>query len=209
MKLYYAATSPFVRKCLVSAHELGLREHIELTPATAHPVNRDRALVAQNPLGQIPTLITAEGAALYDSRVICEYLNALGDGRLIPPSGPNSGPGPTRWTVLGEQALADGVMDAAILTRYETAVRPEGLRWNDWIVGQLDKVHCGLAQIERRAPHLGNRVDIGTISIACALGYLDFRFASLAWRGQQLATAAWFERFAKRDSMAATRPPAN
>jgi glutathione S-transferase len=209
MKLYYAATSPFVRKCLVSAHELGLRERIELVPAAAHPVNRDRALVAHNPLGQIPTLVTADGAVHYDSRVICEYLNALGNGRLIPPAGSSSDAGPSRWTVLGDQALADGVMDAAILTRYETAVRPEDLRWNDWILGQLDKVHCGLAEIERRAPNFGNRVDIGTISMACALGYLDFRFASLAWRGQRAATAAWFERFAKRESMAATRPPAN
>jgi glutathione S-transferase len=209
MKLYYAATSPFVRKCLVSAHELGLRDRIELVTAAAHPVNRDRALVAQNPLGKIPTLITDDGTAHYDSRVICEYLNALGDGRLIPPAGPGSMAGPSRWTVLGDQALADGVMDAAILTRYETAARPEELRWNDWIVGQLDKVHCGLAEIERRAAAFGNRVDVGTISMACALGYLDFRFASLAWRGQHAAASAWFERFAKRDSMAATRPPAN
>ena len=209
MKLYYAATSPFVRKCLVSAHELGLRERIELVPAAAHPVNRDRALVAQNPLGKIPTLVTDDGVVLYDSRVICEYLNALGDGRLIPPAALNSGPGATRWTVLGDQALADGIMDAAILTRYETAVRPEELRWNDWVLGQLDTVQCGLVEIERRAAAFGNRVDIGTIAIACALGYLDFRFASLAWRGQHAHTAAWFERYAKRDSMAATRPPAN
>jgi len=209
MKLYYAATSPFVRKCLVSAHELGIRDRIELVAAAAHPVNRDRALVAQNPLGKIPTLITADGAVHYDSRVICEYLNALGDGHLIPPAGPSSAPGVSRWTVLGDQALADGILDAAILTRYETAVRPEALRWDDWILGQLDKVHCGLAEIERRAQSFGNRVDIGTISIGCALGYLDFRFASLDWRGRHGAAAAWFEVFAQRDSMAATRPPAS
>jgi len=109
MKLFYAATSPFVRKCLVSAHELGLRDRLELLPAAAHPVNRDRTVVARNPLGKVPTLITEEGTALYDSRVICEYLNALGDGHLMPRQGP------ARWAVLVDQALADGIMDAAVL----------------------------------------------------------------------------------------------
>jgi len=202
MKLFYATTSPFVRKCLVSAHELGLSERLELVPATPHPVNRDRALVARNPLGKIPTLIMQDGTVLYDSRVICEYLNALGNGHLVPKQGP------ARWTVLVDQALADGVMDAAILTRYETAARPEHLRWNDWIAGQLDKVTCGLAELERRAGGLVDRIDAGTIAVGCALGYLDFRFSSLAWREKCPETAVWFEQFDKRHSMMATRPPA-
>ena len=202
MKLFYAATSPFVRKCLVSAHELGLRERIELLPAAPHPVNRDRALVALNPLGKIPTLVTDDGAVLYDSRVICEYLNVLGDGHLAPARGP------ARWTVLLEQALADGLMDAAVLARYETTARPENLRWSDWVAGQLDKVICGLAEFERRAHGLLGRIDAGTIAIACALGYIDFRFASLDWRATCPATAIWFNQFGKRDSMVATRPPA-
>ena len=201
MKLFYAATSPFVRKCLVTAHELGLRDRLELLPAAAHPVNRDRALVAHNPLGKIPTLITEDGTVLYDSRVICEYLNTLGDGDLIPLQGPE------RWAVLVDQALADGILDAAVLTRYETAARPENLRWNDWVVGQLDKVTCGLAELERRARALVDRVDAGTIAVGCALGYLDFRFASLAWREKCPETAVWFEQFGKRDSMVATQPP--
>lgn len=201
MKLFYAATSPFVRKCLVSAHELGLRERLELVPATPHPVNRDRMLVASNPLGKIPTLITDEGTVLYDSRVICDYLNALADGPLIPPQGP------ARWRVLVDQALADGVMDAAVLVRYESAARPEKLRWNDWITGQLEKVTCGLAELERRARDLAGRVDAGTIAVGCTLGYLDFRFASLEWRDKCPDTAVWFEQFGKRESMAATRPP--
>jgi glutathione S-transferase len=202
MKIFYAATSPFVRKCLVAAHELGLRERLELLPAAAHPIDRNRTIVAHNPLGQVPTLITDDGIVLYDSRVICEYLNALGDGRLIPPKGP------ARWSVLVEQSLADGIMDAAVLARYETAVRPENLRWNDWTAGQLDKVTCGLAELERHARGFGDRVDVGTIAVGCALGYLDFRFASLAWREKCPDTSAWFERFGALDSMAATRPPA-
>jgi glutathione S-transferase len=202
MKLYYAATSPFVRKCLVSAQELGLRDRIELVPAAAHPVNRDRALVAQNPLGQVPTLLLDDGAVLYDSRVICEYLNDLGGGALLPPAGAG------RWAVLVDQSLADGILDAAVLTRYETFARPEGLRWSDWVAGQLDKVHGSLAAFESRAAKLEGRVDLGTIALGCALGYLDFRFASYEWREAHPATAAWYARFAARESMRATVPPA-
>ena len=139
--------------------------------------------------------------ALYDSRVICEYLNGLGDRRLIPRSGE------TRLRVLTEQALADGVMDAAVLMRYETALRPEALRWSEWTSGQLAKVTSGLDALEARAANFGDRVDVGTIAFACALGYLDFRFASLRWRETRPNAAAWFEWFGGRDSMVATRPP--
>ena len=111
-----------------------------VVPAAAHPVNRDRTVV-RTIRWQDTTLITDEGTALYDSRVICEYLNATGNGKLIPQ------PGPARWSVLVEQALADGIMDAAVLARYETVLRPEPLRWNDWITGQLEKVTSGLAEI--------------------------------------------------------------
>lgn len=200
MKIHYSVTSPFVRKCLVAAHELGLRDRIELVDASAHPVTRDRGLVALNPLGQVPTLVTDDGAVLYDSRVIVEYLNALADGDLVPED-PDA-----RWGVLVEQALADGITDAALLTRYEVAARPEALRWGEWIEGQLDKVACGLADLERRASSFGDRVDVGTISFACSLGYLDFRFASLAWRERHPNAAAWYEWFAGRESMVATRP---
>ena len=202
MKLYYSATSPFVRKCLAAAQELGLREKIELLPAAAHPVDRDRALVAHNPLGKGPTLITDDGAVLYDSRVICDYLNSLGDGRLVPAHGS------LRWGVYRDQALADGMMEAAILVRYETFARPEPLRWKGWIDGQMDKVSCGLAELERNSGSLAQRVDVGTLSIGCALGYLDFRYASLGWRGSYPKLAAWAARFGERESMLGTRPPA-
>lgn len=202
MKIFYSATSPFVRKCLICAHELGLFDRLELVPANAHPVNRDRTLVAVNPLGKVPVLVTDEGSVLYDSRVICEYLDSLGDGRLLPAQGV------ARWNALVEQSLADGIMDAAVLMRYETAVRPESLRWSDWVTGQLDKVICGLAAIERRARGLSERVDMGTVALGCALGYLDFRYASLGWRENYPDAAVWFDRFGKRDSMMSTRPPA-
>ena len=202
MKLFHSATSPFVRQCLVAAHELGLRERIELVPAAAHPINRDRTVVASNPLGKIPALITDDGTALHDSRVIIDYLNEQGEGDLIPREGEE------RWRVLTEQSLADGMIDAAILTRYETALRPEALRWKEWMEGQLEKVASGLADLEARAMHFGDRVDAGTIAFGCTLGYLDFRFQTLAWRDKRPNTTAWFEWFGARDSMVATRPPA-
>jgi glutathione S-transferase len=202
VKLHYSATSPFVRKCLVVAHELGLRDRLELVPANAHPVTRDRSLVAVNPLGQVPTLATDEGAILYDSRVICEYLNELGGGAIVPADGE------ARWSALRDQSLADGITDAALLVRYETTARPEPLRWAEWIAGQLDKIACGLVDLEARASGFGERVDIGTIAFGCALGYLDFRFASLDWRDRHPNAAAWFEWFGGRESMATTRPPA-
>lgn len=200
MKIRHAAASPFVRKCLVAAHELGLRERIELVPAAANPVQRDATVVAQNPLGKIPTLITDDGLTLYDSRVICEYLNACGDGHLLPRADA------PRWRVLVDQSLADGVMDAAVLARYETFLRPEPLRWKEWVTGQLEKVTSGLDALEARATEFGDRVDLGTIAFACMIGYLDFRFADLGWRASRPRAAGWYERFAERPSMRATRP---
>ena len=202
MKLFYSATSPFVRKCLVAAHELGLSDRIELLPVNVSPVKRDRTVVASNPLGQVPTLITDDGAAIYDSRVIFEYLNALAGGALM------SDEGEERWKALTEQALADGMLDAAILARYETAVRPENLRWKEWTAGQIDKITCGLDELEKRAADFGDRVDLGTISFACALAYLDLRYQHLEWRQSRPNAAAWFEWFGGRESMVTTRPPA-
>jgi len=201
LKIFHSPASPFVRKCLVAADELGLTDRIERLPAAANPITRDQTVVASNPLGKVPTLITDDSAVLYDSRVICEYLNDLADGDLLPRRGA------ARWRTLVDQSLADGISDAAVLARYETAMRPEALRWDAWTTGQLEKIASGLAALETRAVDFGDRVDLGTIAFGCALGYLDFRFASLAWRDGHPNAAAWFEWFAGRDSMVATRPP--
>jgi glutathione S-transferase len=201
MKLFHSATSPFVRKCLVVAHELGLGARIELVPSAPHPVNRDAGVVAHNPLGKIPTLVTDDGAVLYDSRVVCEYLDSIAGGRLFPREGA------ARWHALTLQSLGDGLLDAGVLVRYETFARPESLRWPDWIGGQTAKLTAGLAEIERQAAQFGERIDIGTITLGCALGYLDLRYPGLAWRDRHPATAAWFAGFSARPSMQATRPP--
>lgn len=198
MKLYFSPTSPFVRKCLVCAHEHGLDKGIILLPSAAHPVQRDGQLIGDNPLGQVPTLITDDGLALYDSRVICEYIDNLGGGRLFPREGR------ARWQALALQALADGMLDAALLTRYEQAVRPEPLRWADWTAGQLDKLATSMAALERDIGALQGRVDIGTLALGCALWYLELRFADLGWRARFPGLAAWDAAFSQRPSMKAS-----
>ena len=201
MKLYFSLASPFVRKCMVCAYELGLEARIEKLPSAVNPVKRDQTIVASNPLGQVPTLLTDKAEVLSDSRVICEYLNALGNGQLFPD-------GPDRWRALSEQSLADGIMDALLLVRYELTSRPQELRWDDWHKGQMEKVQSVLEYLEKQAPTWGERVDIGTISFGCALGYLDLRFNDYDWRSAFPATAAWFERFNARPSMQNTLPKA-
>jgi glutathione S-transferase len=200
MKLFYAPSSPFVRKVMACAIELGLEGKIETTRAAAHPVNRDRNILAASPLGQVPTLVTDDGLALYDSRVICEYLDQLGGGgKLFPRDS-------TRWQALVEQSAADGLLDAALLCRYEATVRPEELRYAPWRDGQMDKIATALAQFEKWLPGFANRVDIGTITVGCALGYLDFRFADYGWRKGRDGLAAWFAGFDTRPAMEKTRP---
>ena len=110
MKLYHSQTSPYVRKCMFIAHHLGLADRIEKLPSAAHPVNRDQSIIPSNPLGKVPTMITDDGTVLFDSRVICEYLDHLGKGSFFPAAGAE------RWRVLTEQALADGILDAALLS---------------------------------------------------------------------------------------------
>ena len=199
MKIYYSPTSPYVRKVLVVAQELGLFDRIEKLPSAAHPVNRDRGIVAHTPLGQVPTFFTDEGLMLTDSRVICEYLDSLAGGGLFPAAGP------ARWRALTDQAIGDGALAAALLARYEAAVRPSEKQWSDWLDGQVDKIVETLALIEKNAASYGDRFDIGTITLGCLLSYLDLRFPALSWRNGRPDAAAWFARFDERPSMAATR----
>ena len=201
MKLHHSTTSPYVRKVMVAAMELGLADRIETVPAKVSPIVRTSPVIADNPLGKVPTLIADDGTVLFDSRVISEYLDALaGGGRLIPASGP------ARWQALAEQALADGMLDAALLERYETSLRPPELLWPAWRDGQHDKVAKALDRMEQTAAGFGPRVDIGTIATACALAYLDFRFPDLGWREHRPLLAGWLAAFVERPSMTATAP---
>ncbi len=199
MKLYYNPASPYVRKVRVLAMETGLMDDIELAKVTVTPTDPDADLCADNPIGKIPTLVRDDGGALYDSRVICEYLDGVhGGARMFPENGE------ARWTAVRRQALADGILDAAVTTRYEMFLRPEQLRWSDWVDGQMKKIRRSLDELERET--LDDGVDIGTISVACALGYLDFRYPDEGWRDSRPKLAAWFEKFATRPSMGETLP---
>lgn len=199
MKIYFSPTSPYVRKCLVTAHELGLNDRIQLLPSNANPVTRDREIIEKNPLGKVPTFITDDGQVLYDSRVICEYLDDLAGGTLFPRSGA------ARWSALTLQSLGDGILDGALLARYEDVARPEALRWSDWRAGQLDKAETSLAHLDADPGLLKpDQVDIGTIAVACALWYLDLRFADFGWRSRHVNVAKWFDAFSQRDSLRAS-----
>lgn len=202
-QLYFAATSAFVRKVMVTAHCLGLAEHIEKLDSAAHPIQRDERIARLNPLAKVPALQAPGGLVLYDSRVICEYLNDYAGGSLFPPSGAR------RWQSLTRLALGDGIVDAALLARYERTARPAEKQWNGWIEGQQVKVRAALDAIERQAAQWSTAADdIGLIAIGCGLGYLDFRFPDLDWRASRPATAAWFAEFDQHPAMLATRPVA-
>jgi glutathione S-transferase len=201
MKLYFSAASPYVRKVMASAHHLGLADRIETLASAASPVKRDMTIAASNPLGKVPTAILPDGTVLSDSRTICEWLATQGTDPAYLPA-----PGPARWAVLGQHALADGLLDAALLARYETAMRPEALRWPDWLAGQMGKIDAAIAGMEDAAGMLGGPVTLGTITTGCALGYLDFRFAHHDWRKAAPRLAAWWARFGETAPMALTRP---
>lgn len=202
MKLHSNPASPYGRKVKVCAHETSLFDRLAIHNLATSAVGPDLGLVADNPLAKIPCLVLEDGGALYDSRVICEYLDTLHPGPRLFPTG-----GAERWTALRLQALGDGIMDAALLARYEGFLRPGELRWTAWIDGQLDKVRRGLDRLEAvDAPGFDRRLDIGTITVGCALGYLDFRFAAIDWRSGRPILAAWYEDFAARPSMRATAP---
>jgi glutathione S-transferase len=195
MKILFSPFSPYVRKCLVAAHALGLDGRITLLPSNAHPVNRDRDIIANNPLGKVPTFFTDDGQVLYDSRVICEYLNDLAGGTLVPKTGP------ARWETLTLQSLGDGMLDAALLARYEDVARPEALRWKDWRAAQLDKVETSLGWLEQHSGSLEARVDLGSLTLACALWYLDLRFQEFGWRDRHQGVARWQAQFSQRRSL--------
>ncbi|MCF6367302.1 glutathione S-transferase family protein [Rhizobium sp. TRM95001] len=208
ISLYWGSASPFVRKVMVCAHELGLADRIEIRDSAANPVDRDSRIQAFNPLAKVPAAKTSDGATLYDSRVICEYLDTLAAEesgaaalRLFPLTGRD------RWSALRRQALADGLLDAALLVRYETLLRPEPLRWSQWIDKQGEKVGDALDAMLEDVPE-PDAVNIGSISYACALGWLDFRFPELDWRRERQPLAEWHAAYDNRPAMTATRPSA-
>jgi glutathione S-transferase len=173
---------------------------MEIVPSGAiSPVEVHQRLAADNPLGKIPCLVTDHGHALYDSRVICEYLAHRGGHTGLFPDEPVK-----RFRVLTIQALGNGIAEAGVLYRYETVMRPDELRWNAFAERQLKRIDDGLDALEGRWAGDLEQVSAGSVAAACALSYLDFRFADRPWRETRPRLDAFYEAFAKRPSMQAS-----
>jgi glutathione S-transferase len=196
MKLRYSPASPFVRKVLVVAHETGQAGRIETIQTDVW--DEAGGIRADNPLARIPALITDDGTILYDSPVICEYLDSLHDGERLFPEGA------ARIVALKQQALADGICDAAVLRRIETVMRPAELRWAKWIERQRLAMAAGLDALEAESGALEGRFTIGTLTVAVMLAYLDLRWADEPWREGRPKLARWHEAIAQRPSLVAT-----
>ncbi|HEX3347842.1 MAG TPA: glutathione S-transferase [Acetobacteraceae bacterium] len=196
MKLFYSPTSPYVRKVLACAIERDIERQIELVPTNPHV--SPPALLAANPLSKVPCLITADGVPLFDSPVICEFLDAIENASPMFPRA-----GGARWRALRYQAMADGILDAAVARRLEQAKPQEAAR-DTFMARQQAAVERTLAELEREPPH--TVPDIGSLAVACALGYLDFRFAHEPWREPHPTLAAWYEGFKETPGIARTVP---
>lgn len=199
MILRYSPTSPYVRKVSVVIRELGLSGQIESAATDPWDPNTDLAL--QNPLGKVPTLITEAGEALFDSHVICEYLDGIHTGPRLIPEDPK-----IRIEALQLEALGDGVLDAAVLAFIETQRRPEEFRWPVWASRQRAAIDRSLDWLSGHRDLLGGQIHIGHLTTGCALGYLDFRLDDLNWRERHPDLCTWYEEFSTRESMRQTIP---
>jgi len=200
MQLYSHPASPFARKCRIIIQALEIRCEVITIDA-----RNDDALRQINPLKKIPALVRDDGSVLFDSPVICEYLDHIGGGNLFPAVGLMGGGAEARWAALKLQALADGIMDAAVACRYQVILPAEQqnadfiARYHAGIAGGLDALEHVTFQ-----PLPGG---IGEIATGCALGYLDFRYPDIGWRAGHPKLAAWYAAYAELPEMVATRPP--
>ena len=198
MKLHHSPASPFVRKVLACAILRGIEDRIEIIATDPH--SSPAHLLADNPLSKIPCLVTDDGVAVYDSPVICEYLDAIGEAEpLFPPAGSKA-----RLAAQVMHALADGIMDAAVARRMRVGKPVDEARMH-FLDRQKAAVERGLAVLETDPPEALS--DIGAVAAGCALGYLDFRFADEPWRAAHPRLAAWFEAVSREPAMARTAPP--
>ena len=197
MKLHWSPRSPYVRKVMVVAHELGLAGQIETVRTVVGGTTPHLELMRENPLGKIPTLVLEDGTILYDSPVICEYLDTLHGGEKLFPTGSE------HWTARRRLALGDGMLDVALAwlgERFRPAERQSAPHMALWET----KLRSCVDALEHEA--LEGRLTIGHIAIGIALSYLDFRFGELAWREGHPKLAAWHARFDARPSVVANPP---
>jgi glutathione S-transferase len=196
MKLHWSPRSPYVRKVMIVAHELGLADDLTLVRTVVSTFKPAEELFADNPLNKLPTLILDDGNALFDSPVICEFLDTLHEGpRLFPIAGPN------RFAALRHQAFGDGILDVCLM-RLAERLKPEARRSPEIIASNERKAVAAVDRLEAEVDALEARAfDIGHVAIGTALGYLDFRFADDNWRDGRAGLTAWQDRFQRRQSV--------
>jgi glutathione S-transferase len=199
-KIQCSSTGPRARKVMVAAHELGLESRIGKVPIVVGMSKPNASLIPFNPLSRIPTLVRDDGTVLTDSLVICEYLDGLAGGHRLIPTAPAE-----RIEVLRRHALGSGLLEIAVLARNERD-RPDGARSQPHLAAYAIKIEAALDHFEKEADATSSQpFDIGQIALACALGYLDFRFGDAPWRPAHPALARWYETIAARPSMLATQ----
>jgi glutathione S-transferase len=201
MKLHWSPRSPFVRKVMIVAHEIGIADRLDYVRTVVMTSKPNPELMLENPLSKLPTLVLDDGAVLYDSPVICEYFDGLHGGpKLFPAAGKE------RFTALRRQALADGFMDFLLLWRNEET-RPADHRSQQHLASFAARKDAVVTSLEKEAPELeASAFSIGHVAIGTSLSYLDFRFAEQDWRKGHPRIAAWHEQFAARPSVLATEP---
>lgn len=199
MKLHGDLVSPFFRMCLVTAHEVGLGAKVHHVEAKVNPTMVNADLTALSSVGKVPVLVTDHNHPIYDSRVIIEYLcHVSGNKTLIPDDGVK------RFRVLTLTALGQAIAEAGVAQRYETAVRPQGLQWREWMERQAVRVKAEFDDLDKTWEKDLGEVTAGSIAVAVALAYLDFRLPDWQWRKDRPRLTAFHEAFSARPSMQAT-----
>jgi glutathione S-transferase len=197
MKLLYQTHSPYARKALVFAHEVGLAARLQVVHQETSPTVRNVRVFAENPLGKVPVLVRPDAASIFDSDVICAYFDTLHGGRKLIPA-----EGEARWQALRVQAVAQGLAEAGIAIRWETVRRPQALRYPPLRDGYVEKLVCSYDWLEDELD-VDSQLHVGHIAVATTLSWLEFRGLP-DFRGKRPRLTAWFDEFSARPSMRAT-----
>lgn len=203
MKLIQSPASPFARKARIVIRETGLTSRVEeVNPGAVTPVSNNVSVNTMNPLGMIPALQLDDGSTLFDSTIICEYLNKVAGGSLYPADDDSY------FKSRKLESLCDGILDLSVSLRYETALRPENLRWSEYVEFSNEKIERALDQLDAECENFSPTLTIGEITAACVLGYRDFRFGDINWRSSRTKLDKWFATMQQRESIIQTPTPA-